>query len=488
MNNLATQVNAGNNFAYKYFEVQNDIDIDNDAWVPIGNNNYDTYYSTAAAATARRFGGTFDGGGYTLSGYKMYSITSHTDTYDGLFGYISTTGVVKNLKVNDYYINGTSTRSTGTKGGSHSGAIAGINSGAIAYVTVGTGTVTSTATLDTGNGGITGGMFEVNASICYSTSAATVTGTAGRCTAHGGITGSVSNGTILGCTFYSGGSVSGTNNKNYAYADGVYGYVFHGGIAGCSNALIINCTNNSSSISGTAAMNGTIVGYMHNGSDADTTSATSDTCLNVDKTRTGTYYSAVINCTSTTTTLKHIGYYQNDTGDSKVGIVVSSGITYTTQITNAWTSTTISTTYYDTFLADLIANGTYEFGGGLEIPEEYFIDETVGTELEESYDSSQETLYSTNEVNTGLTFTETAMVVMLIVGEFCGFAGLIIFVVAVVRHGVRRKKKLVSLPAEAGMPDDVALAVASVAQKEQEEAHICVESQQETYVDEERED
>ncbi len=186
--------------------------------------------------------------------------------------------------------------------------------------------------------------------------------------------------------------------------------------------------------------------------------------------------------------MNHIGYYQNDTGDGKLGIVVSSGTTVTTKITNAFTSTAISTTYYDTFLADLIANGTYEFSGGLEIPEEYFIDETVGTELEESYDSSQETVYSTNEVNTGLTFIETSMVVMLIVGEFCGFAGLIIFVVAVVRHGVRRKKKLVSLPAEAGMPDDVALAVASVAQKEQEEAHICVESQQETYVDEERED
>lgn len=78
---LAQEVNAGRGASYNAV-LCNDIDLKNEEWTPIGKN-YSYVYK-----------GTFDGGGYTISGLKIDS----TDQYQALFGYVKG-GTIKNLTV-----------------------------------------------------------------------------------------------------------------------------------------------------------------------------------------------------------------------------------------------------------------------------------------------------------------------------------------------------------------------------------------------------
>ena len=78
---LAQEVNAGRGASYNAV-LGNDIDLKDKEWTPIGKN-YSYVYK-----------GTFDGGGYTISGLKINS----TDQYQALFGYVKG-GTIKNLTV-----------------------------------------------------------------------------------------------------------------------------------------------------------------------------------------------------------------------------------------------------------------------------------------------------------------------------------------------------------------------------------------------------
>ena len=78
---LAQEVNAGRGASYNAV-LCNDIDLNDKGWTPIGKN-YSYVYK-----------GTFDGGGYTISGLKINS----TDQYQALFGYVKG-GTIKNLTV-----------------------------------------------------------------------------------------------------------------------------------------------------------------------------------------------------------------------------------------------------------------------------------------------------------------------------------------------------------------------------------------------------
>ncbi len=78
---LAQEVNAGRGASYNAV-LGNDIDLESKEWTPIGKN-YSYVYK-----------GTFDGGGYTISGLKIDS----TDQYQALFGYVKG-GTIKNLTV-----------------------------------------------------------------------------------------------------------------------------------------------------------------------------------------------------------------------------------------------------------------------------------------------------------------------------------------------------------------------------------------------------
>ena len=83
---LAQLVNGKTNFSGKTIKLTADIDLNNQAWTPIGNEN--------GVDAELVFSGTFDGDGYTVSGLNV------PDTYfPGLFGQISTSAVVQNLIV-----------------------------------------------------------------------------------------------------------------------------------------------------------------------------------------------------------------------------------------------------------------------------------------------------------------------------------------------------------------------------------------------------
>ena len=123
---LATLVNTGNNFAGKYIELIDDIDLtgydpagDGTGWMPIGNN-----YSN-------RFRGILDGNGHKVS--NMMINRPNTNNI-GLFGYTGTGAEIKNLGVVDCNI-------TGREG---VGGLVGAGFGPITNCYV-TGTVTGTS-------------------------------------------------------------------------------------------------------------------------------------------------------------------------------------------------------------------------------------------------------------------------------------------------------------------------------------------------------
>ena len=77
---LAEEVNSGtSSYQDQYFCLTKDIDLGTDAnhpWTPIGNS---------VSAQGRQFLGSFDGGGYTVSGLYV-SVTTTPRLYNGLFG------------------------------------------------------------------------------------------------------------------------------------------------------------------------------------------------------------------------------------------------------------------------------------------------------------------------------------------------------------------------------------------------------------------
>ena len=178
-------------------------------WTPIGSNT--NYYV-----------GTFDGGEHTVSG--LYFNNSET-SYVGLFGYVSTDGVVKNVGVVDSYISG-SERVGGVVGYIYNGTMTSCyNTGSVSgYVYV---------------GGVVGRNTNGDVTNCYNTGS--VSGDSNV----GGVTG-YNYGSSTNC--YNTGSVSGDLNV--------------GGVTGYNDGSSTNCYN-TGSIRGTSGSNdiGGVVGY-----------------------------------------------------------------------------------------------------------------------------------------------------------------------------------------------------------------------------------
>lgn len=89
---LAQQVNSGNSFDGKYFQVTNDINLDSRNWTPIGN-------------TTNPFQGVFDGAGHIIANAAIAidSIpTGNVDSY-GIFGSIgggTSETIIRNIEFN----------------------------------------------------------------------------------------------------------------------------------------------------------------------------------------------------------------------------------------------------------------------------------------------------------------------------------------------------------------------------------------------------
>ena len=91
---FAELVNNGNNFAGKTLTVVNDLDLNNMPWTPIADPNEDGWND---------FKGTFDGNGQMI--YNL-SIDNPNGWGLGLFGYITSKAVIKNVKIHNVDING----------------------------------------------------------------------------------------------------------------------------------------------------------------------------------------------------------------------------------------------------------------------------------------------------------------------------------------------------------------------------------------------
>ena len=226
-------------------------------WTPIGVS-IDNPYT-----------GTFDGQNHTISG--MY-INSDAE-YIGLFGYIGSGAEVKNVGIEDSYVNGTgeyphvggvsggcngrieNCYNKGTVSGSFSvGGISGSSSGSITNC-YNTGAVSSSGLFA---GGICGqNMNTGKIDRCYNTGAVT-----GTCT--GGVCGrNMNNGKIENC--YNTGTVSGTTTGGSNYAGGVCGYNMDTGkIENCYNTGIVSGTTTGTTTGGVCGYNSGTVENCYN--------------------------------------------------------------------------------------------------------------------------------------------------------------------------------------------------------------------------------
>lgn len=221
MKTLSKVTNEGGlTFAGEYLKLTADIDMGKDATFGCMNLNM-----------ASPFAGTFDGDGHSLLNWTLANHTNKV-TYGGLFGYVSASGVIKNLTIDKtcsigLYLNG--------------GTIAGRLYGTIENVKVLPATLLSAAAGGTWGGIV--GQIDATGSVkdCYVGSHITLTGATNRV---GGIA-STSYGRIEGCQYA--GSLTGTAANNLA------------GICASNSGVIDNCL-----VSGVITAQNTVGGISAN--------------------------------------------------------------------------------------------------------------------------------------------------------------------------------------------------------------------------------
>ena len=223
-----------------------------DGWTPIGKDqNY-------------AFRGIFDGGDFTISGLVInIESNSHSDVYAGLFGYVGSGGVVKNVKVADAKINVTVTGNAYTC----AGVIAGYCNGDIIGCSTG-GTVNVTTAYSYNVGGIVGYIQNYgDVTDCENTASIQVTETGNDYIYAnvGGIAGYAENvnnivnckngGTVTGGAESSAGGIAGYFGYNYNYYEDENAY----------EAVTLNGCENSGEVTGNRA--GGIAGQIRNDVD-----------------------------------------------------------------------------------------------------------------------------------------------------------------------------------------------------------------------------
>ena len=165
------------------------IDLNSTSWTPIGTN-YNSYT------------GTFDGGGYTITGL----IVTGSNEYAGLFGRIGSGGTVKNVVLKDVHIE--SDNQYGCVGG-----VAGNSNGNIENCSV-SGSVSGRHTA----GGVVGLQYSGSITLCGSS--ATVKGTAEV----GGVAGKTDNSATLTACYATGNVTFERASTVNTFAGGVVGF------------------------------------------------------------------------------------------------------------------------------------------------------------------------------------------------------------------------------------------------------------------------
>ena len=294
LENFRDIVNGASGNPAAWAELTDDIDLseicseeEGDSWTPIGTSS------------SKPYSGTFDGNGHTISGLYIKNTSSDSD-YQGLFGYLGTSGdnkgTVQNLTVSgsvsgNNYVGGVvgyndggivtgctfsgSGSGTGVTGNNYVGGVVGENSGSNGVVEN-----CHNAGSVKGSGNSVGGVVGENRGSgpvknCYNTGK--VTGSAASSNVGGVVglnRGSVENcyntvsvsgnsyvggvvgdnrGSVTGCIFSGSGTVTGTGD----YVGGVVGQNYFGG-------TVENCYN-TGTVTGSGIYVGGVVGWNVNG-------------------------------------------------------------------------------------------------------------------------------------------------------------------------------------------------------------------------------
>ena len=272
---LADAVNKGTSYQGKYFRLTDDIDLEGKAWTPIGDR---------LDLGGRQFLGTFDGNDRTVSGLCVKGAYGSV----GLFGFVgmsnrNTTAEVKNLNV----VGSVSVERTPAT--FYVAGIAGfVGQGAEITNCSFEGTITATITSGQGKnptvltGGIAGynfGTISECTVLNSDISGKNQSTTAGGAVYVAGIAANNIEGTIKSCTVEN-STITGTNENTASQnlvggiaADNIVGTIEHckvingsvstsgsmevssvGGIAGCSDGTLKDCSN-SASVTGNNAFN-----------------------------------------------------------------------------------------------------------------------------------------------------------------------------------------------------------------------------------------
>ena len=250
LNKLSTLVN-NDSFGFLGYTVILTADLDftgeTSTFNPIGKDN------------SKQFKGTFDGQGNTISNLSLHIVPDSGDVYAGLFGYLGSDAMVKNLGMIDSDISANSTNSN-----AYSGGIAGCNEGTIKNC-YNTGAVTVNLTeLDIDRFAYSGGIAGDNSGTienCYNTGAVTVTD-ANNFAYSGGIAGQNKR-LITNC--YNTGSITSTSVKGTVHSGGIvgqnYGYSGKVTIENCYNTGAVTTKSTAVNI-GAISTSGGIAGYV----------------------------------------------------------------------------------------------------------------------------------------------------------------------------------------------------------------------------------
>ena len=207
-------------------------------------------FTTAIIASDTSFTGTFDGSGHKIT---HFAINGGSNSYLGLFGYISSGGSVKNLRIENFAVSGSS----------DVGGLVGENFGNISDC-YSTGAVSSNSNV----GGLVGSNYYGSITNCYSTGSVSGTSFVGGLVGlnnYGNISQCYSTSAVSGGGWGIGGLVgsnyyAGINNcYSMGTVSGSSGSLDVGGLVGDNSGNISNCYS-TGAVSGTSFVGG-LVGY-----------------------------------------------------------------------------------------------------------------------------------------------------------------------------------------------------------------------------------
>ncbi len=362
-----------------------DIDLESEEWTPIGD------YDSDASLT---YTGTFDGGGFTVSGLYIV-VGANLSNYGGLFGYVGDGGTVQNLTVegsvtavryaagiagyvsSEGAVNNCTNKASVTGNTGYAGGVVGYCEGNITSCT-NSGTVKGSdyvggvvgysegeMTDCENSGGVTGYNYYVGGVVGYCTAAVSdssnsgtvkgavdVGGVVGYCTGAGALTNCTNSGTVTGQGNNTGGVVGycdgDISNCTNCDSGTVSSSQYVGGVVAYATGTVSDCSN-SATVSGIQYVGG-IVGLIEAElSDCENTGEITASGSNVGGIA-GKTNSEISNCTNSGAV----------TGADQVGGVVGNSTSAVTACTNEGdvTITGSGSSYYAGGVAGYIDGGT----------------------------------------------------------------------------------------------------------------------------------